>query len=54
MNKEINLSELTEFHLEEELRRTRQEDSYVPLKKVAEIIKEVFDEAEIEALKDQL
>ena len=46
--------EHTEFELWECLKRTRMEWQGIPLAKVGDILREVFDEAERKALAEQL
>jgi len=48
-NREVAIG-WTEFNLLSSLRETRDQNAGIPLTRVAEIIKEVFDEAEIEYL----
>ena len=49
-----NAKEHTEFELWECLKRTRMEWQGIPLAKVGEILREVFDVAERKALAEQL
>ena len=49
-----NAKEHTEFELWECLKRTRMEWQGIPLAKVGELLREVFDVAERKALAEQL
>ena len=51
---EIDKSLLTEMELGEVLWRTRQERGGIPIERIAEIIREEFDDAEIKALIEEL
>ncbi len=49
MNKEQQ-----EYNLEKELRRTREQSSLIGLKDIIEIMKKVFDKAELEVIKKNI